>query len=94
MHWVGEAGAERLVVAWMTPNGFDFLGVPALLGRVFDESDARAGAPRVGVMNHRTWVSVFGADPGVVGRTLVLDGEQVTVIGVMPPRFEWNTGDL
>ena len=36
----------------------------------------------------------FGADPGVIGRTLVLDGEPRTIIGVMPPRFEWNIVDL
>lgn len=94
VHWTSEAGAVRLFIAWMTPNGFDFLGVPALFGRVFDAADARPGAPRVAVMNHRAWVRLFGAEPGVVGRTLTLQGEAVTVIGVMPPRFEWNIADL
>ena len=79
---------------WMTPNGFDFLGVPPLLGRVFDYPMWRPDAPPVAVMNHRAWVTLFGADPGVVGRTLVLDGAARTVIGVMPPRFEWNVADL
>ena len=46
------------------------------------------------VMDYRTWVRLFGADPGVIGRTLVLDGEPRTVVGVMPPRFEWNIADL
>ena len=45
-------------------------------------------------MNHRTWVRLFSADPGVIGRTLVLNGEPRTIIGVMPPRFEWNVADL
>ena len=94
VHWVSETGAERLVVAWMTPNGFTFLGVPPLLGRVFGPADAAPGAPPVGVMNYRAWVKLFGSDPGVVGRTLVLNGEAWTVIGVMPPRFEWNVADL
>ena len=78
----------------MTPNGFDFLGVPPLIGRVFDHRDVAPGAPPVAVMNHRAWVTRFGADPGVIGRTLVLDGQPYTVIGVMPPRFEWNIADL
>ena len=78
----------------MTPNGFDFLGVPPRLGRVFDYRDVAPGAPPVAVMNHRAWVTRFGADPGVLGRTLVLDGQPYTVIGVMPPRFEWNIADL
>jgi putative ABC transport system permease protein len=94
MHWVTDAGAERLTVAWMTPNGFAFLGVPPLLGRVFGDADAAPGAPPVAVMNHRAWVRLFNADPSVLGRTLVLNGEPRTVIGVMPPRFEWNIADL
>jgi putative ABC transport system permease protein len=52
------------------------------------------GAPPVAVMSHRTWVRLFAADPAVIGRTLALDGKQWTVIGVMPPRFEWNIVDL
>lgn len=94
MHWASEAGAERLMIAWMTPNGFGFLGVPPLLGRVFGDADAAPGAPPVAVMNHRAWVRLFNADPAVVGRTLMLNGEPRTVIGVMPPRFEWNIADL
>ena len=70
MHWVSDAGAERLTVAWMTPNGFAFLGVPPLLGRVFGVADAAPGAPPVAVLNHRTWMTLFGGDPGVVGRSI------------------------
>jgi putative ABC transport system permease protein len=94
MLWQGENGTERLDVAWMTANGFDFLGVKPLIGRVFDASDTAPGAPPVAVMCHRVWTRSFGADPGVIGRTLVLDGTAWTVIGVMPPRFEWNIADL
>lgn len=94
MLWVSDAGAERLRIAWMTPNGFAFLGVPPLLGRVFGAADAAPDAPRVAVMNHRTWMTLFGGDPAVVGRTLNLNGEPRTVVGVMPPRFEWNIADL
>jgi predicted permease len=94
MHWVSDTGAERLQVGWMTPNGFDFLGVRPLLGRVFGDADAATGAPPVAVMNHRAWLRLFNGDPTVLGRTLVLNGEPRTVIGVMPPRFEWNIADL
>jgi putative ABC transport system permease protein len=94
MLWQSENGAERLDVAWMTANGFDFLGVKPMIGRAFDGSDTAAGAPPVAVMCHRAWVRLFAADPSVVGRTLVLDGTARTVVGVMPPRFEWNIADL
>ena len=93
-HWTSDGGAERLTLNWMTPNGFDFLGVAPLIGRVFDYRDVAPGAPPVAVMNHRAWVTRFGADSTVIGRTLVLDGQPYTVIGVMPPRFEWNIADL
>lgn len=91
---IGYGLPQRLAIAWMTPNGLDFLGVKPALGRVFGAADAVPGAPPVAVMNHRAWVTTFGADPGVVGRTLMLDGEGWTVIGVIPPRFEWNIPDL
>jgi len=94
MLWASDAGAERLVVVWMTPNGFNFLGVAPMLGRVFGNADVAPGAAPVAVMNHRVWVTLFGADPGIIGRTLMLDGKAWTVIGVMPPRFEWNIADL
>lgn len=94
MHWVHAGGADALVIAWMTPNGFDFLGVRPLIGRAFVEADAAPGAPPIGVMSYRTWMKHFGGNPGVLGRTMNLDGETRTVVGVMPPRFEWNVADL
>jgi putative ABC transport system permease protein len=94
MHWVSDASAERLTVAWVTPNAFTFLGVRPLAGRVFGPADAAPGAPPVAVLNHRTWMTVFGGDRDVVGRTLVLNGQPRTVIGIMPPRFEWHVADL
>jgi predicted permease len=94
MHWVTERGAERVDVAWMTPNGFDFLGVKPLIGRVFAEADVAPGAPPVTVMCYRAWIRLFAADPAVIGRTLMLNGAPWTVVGVMPPRFEWNVADF
>jgi putative ABC transport system permease protein len=94
MFWDGASGPELMMTAWMTPNGFDFLGVAPLIGRVFTHADAAPDATPVAVMAHRTWVGRFGADPGVIGRTLTLNGQARTVIGVMPPRFEWNIADL
>ncbi len=94
MHYVADTGADQLWVAWVTPNMFEFLGVPPLLGRAFGPGDAQPSAPRVAVLNHRTWTTKFGADPTMVGRTIALNGEPYTIVGIMPPRFEWNVGDL
>ena len=94
MHWIHDGGADRVVIAWMTPNGFTFLGVPPLLGRAFGAADVEPNAPLVAVLNHRAWIALFGGDPSVVGRTIVLNGESRTIVGIMPPRFEWNVADL
>jgi len=55
------------------------------------DDDARLGAPPVDVLNYRVWQQTFGGDPGIVGQTLILNHRPTTVIGVMPPRFNWGT---
>jgi predicted permease len=94
MHFTSDAGAERVSVVMVTPNTFTFLGVPALVGRAFGPADATPDAPPVAVLNHRTWMTKFGGDPAMVGRSITLDGQPRTVIGIMPPRFEWHVGDF
>ena len=79
---------------WVTPNFFEFMGIAPLLGRTVTPDDARPDAQPVAVLRHRAWVGYFNADPAIVGRTVVLNGEPRTVIGVMPPRFTWHGADL
>jgi putative ABC transport system permease protein len=86
--------AESLRGVWVTPNFFDFMGLSPLIGRAPAPEDARPDAPPVAVLRHRAWVSYFGADPTVVGRTILLNGEPRTIIGVMPPRFTWHAADV
>lgn len=78
----------------VTPNFFPFMGLPPLLGRTMTPADVEPGAPDVAVLRHRAWLSVFGGDTGVIGRTIVLDGTPRTIVGVMPPRFTWHAADL
>ena len=56
------------------------------------EADDRVGVPRVVVVSHGLWQRQFGGDPGLVGRTLDVDGTPMTVIGVMPREFRYPTG--
>lgn len=77
-----------------TGNALQVLGVPPLVGRVFTPTDAEPGAPPVVVLSHKAWQSKFGGDPKVLGRTLILNRQPTTVIGVMPPRFGWMAADL
>ena len=72
----------------VTGNYFDALGVRPRVGRAFlPEEDTTPGSHAVAVIGHGLWQSRFGADPGVVGRKLLLNGQQFTVVGVAPADF-------
>jgi predicted permease len=82
------AAAEQVLKADATWDLFPLLGVHAALGRFFDRNEDRPGAAaRVVVLGDELWRRRFDADPGVLGRTVVLDGRPFTVIGVAPPAF-------
>src|SRR6267143_4668132 len=87
-------GTERFDGNFVTPGTFEFLGMPALIGRVMQPADYEPGAPPVFVLRYKTWVKSFGADPGIVNKTFVLNGESRTLIGIMPPRFGWGGADM
>jgi len=70
----------------VTGGFFDVLGVSPLFGRTFDDASITDDAA-VAVLSHELWSSSFGADQGVLGRTVEIDGVAHTVIGVMPPAF-------
>ena len=80
--------------AYVTANTFDFLGIPALLGRGITIEDAKPDAPPIFVMNYKLWKSDFNADPSIVGKNFLVDGKQRTLVGVMPPRFQAFSGRL
>ncbi len=81
-------GAEGLRAGLATPGLFRTLGVSAALGRVFTPDDLAESGRHVAVLSDDLWRTRFGADAGVLGRSVVLDGESYTVIGVLPPRTD------
>jgi predicted permease len=93
-----DQATERLDGMRVTDDFFPALGVPPAMGRVFTPEEDRAGADPVIVLSDRFWMRRFGGDTNVIGRTVRLDGQSVTVIGVMPPGFDhpllWGTVDL
>ena len=89
-----QDGTLQFAAGLVTPNTFRFLGVPPQLGRGIVDSDVAPGAPPVFVMAHKMWVAHYSMDPGVVGRTFVLNGVPTTCVGVMPPRFTKQGADL
>ncbi|HKQ91433.1 MAG TPA: ABC transporter permease, partial [Blastocatellia bacterium] len=85
----GQESPERLSGATVSPNFFDVVGVRPQLGRAFQTGEDEAGRNRVALLSHRLWQRVFGGDAGVVGKEIPLNGENYTVIGVMPPDFRF-----
>jgi len=83
----GSGAAQYCWGHWVTTNTFRVLDARPLLGRVFTDEDGKPGAPPVVILSYKTWQSKFGGDPGIIGKTLILDHQATTVIGVMPLGF-------
>ena len=88
----GTSEPERLIAARVSADFFSVMRVPALHGRTFSREEDRPGASPVVVLSYGLWQRRFGSDPGVVGKTVVLDGRGHTVVGVMPPQFCYLAG--
>jgi putative ABC transport system permease protein len=86
--------AEVLRAVRVTPNFFAVMGIEPLIGRAAGSADGRPDAAPVVILRHRAWVRYFGSDPGALGRTIRLNGEPRTIVGVMPPRFTWHAADV
>lgn len=87
----GGGGAALLPFVVSTSSLFDVLDARPMLGRAFEASDDRPGAPPVIVISYGTWQQDLGGDPAVIGREILLDGAPVTVVGVMPKGFFFPT---
>ncbi|HWA59373.1 MAG TPA: ABC transporter permease, partial [Gemmatimonadales bacterium] len=83
---LGDGRPTILRSAYVTGNAFSLLGVEPIVGRTFtDQETWRTGTPIV-LLSERLWRTRFNADPGIVGKTLDLDGQATQVVGVMPAR--------
>jgi putative ABC transport system permease protein len=80
---------ERFNGYRVTEGFFDMLGVKAAYGRTFLSEESEPGHERVVAISHKFWLRRFAGDPGVVGKSLTLNGENFTVIGVMGPDFNY-----
>lgn len=91
----GEYAPETLRAIRVSGNAFNFLGVPPVLGRTLQSSDiGSTGEPEpVVVLSFRRWQRLFRGNPDALGKTLRLDDQPHTIVGVMPPRFGWWTDD-
>ncbi|HEY7237257.1 MAG TPA: ABC transporter permease, partial [Gemmatimonadaceae bacterium] len=85
----GSGDAERLTQARVTSNFFDVLGLQPVHGRGFRAGEDALSAPRVVILSDGLWRRRFGADPAIIGRTILLDDFPTTVIGIAPPQLRF-----
>ena len=78
---------ERVETALISPGAFELLGVKAGLGRTFLSEEAESGRNRVALLSYGFWERRFGGDPGILGKQAVVDGNSLTIVGVMPRGF-------
>ena len=84
----GDSEAQSVNARMVTPDYFSVMRVSPIMGRVFDDQQDKFGAQRVTVLSHAYWQSQFGGDHEIVGKSVTLDNESYTIIGVIPPEFQ------
>lgn len=75
---------ERFDGTYLTENAFSLVGTAPIMGRGLTADDDRPGAPPVAILGSRAWHSRYAGNPAILGRTILVDGQPTTVIGVMP----------
>jgi putative ABC transport system permease protein len=90
--FIGTNGAERLTSALVSWDFFDLARVQPMLGRTFKQEEDTPGKNDVIVLSHGMWQQRFGSDRSIVGRTTTLNGTPATIVGVMPPAFQFPRG--
>ncbi|HLX46339.1 MAG TPA: ABC transporter permease [Bryobacteraceae bacterium] len=85
----GQGEPERLTGVQVSQNFFPLLGVQPMLGRGFRDEECKWHGPRAVLLTHALWERRFASDPSIVGRPLTLDAQPVTVVGVLPPSFDF-----
>ena len=83
---------ERVGAAGVTAGFFETLGVTPLLGRTLAPDEEAPGGPRVALISHGLWQRRFGGDPALLGKGISINGDKRTVIGILPPEFDFPRG--
>jgi predicted permease len=93
LNLTGHGAPERLPVVRVSASFLRALGPTPVAGRLFARGEDVAGREtHVAILAHRFWVSRFGQDAAVIGRSLTLDGAAYTIVGVLPPGTPWLDG--
>ena len=85
----GQGEPERISAFLVTEGFFELMGRNPVRGRWFRREEYQPGRDRVVILSDGLWRRRFGEDPGIVGRTLPLNGQPYTIVGIMPPEFQF-----
>ena len=89
VHLTGVGEPEEIRAATVSINFFQVIDVAPRLGRGFTAEEERPGSDRVVILSHALWQRRFGGDPGILNKTISLSGASNTVVGIMPPGFQF-----
>src|SRR5437016_5374582 len=89
MTLTGAGLAERIVSGAVTADFFPLLGVQPAVGRNFTQEEDTPNGPRAAILGHSLWQSRFGGDPHILDRTITLNQQSYTVVGILPARFQY-----
>src|SRR4051812_31475936 len=84
---------QRYTGAYVTDDLFKIVGVSPALGRDFTAEDNKPGSPKTAILGDKIWRRDFNADPNIVGQSVTINGKAATIIGVMPPGFEFPVSE-
>lgn len=88
----GDGNPERVQGFLVTANMLDALGLPPMLGRNFKAEENEPGKDKVAILSHGLWQRRFGSDPNIIGKTIQVNSEARTVVGVMSAEFNFPRG--
>ncbi len=89
MTMTGAGDPERLPAQMATSTLFDTLGISPEAGRKFTAEEDSAGGGNVAMISHALWQRRFGGELGVIGRSITLDSKSYSIVGVLPPRYQF-----
>jgi predicted permease len=90
----GNGDPLHLTASWGTPDFFSVLGSTPFLGRVFTSDEQQQGHTQVALISHRLWQNRFASSRQIVGKSILLNGQSSTVVGVMPQTFNFPGDDV
>jgi putative ABC transport system permease protein len=90
----GNGDPLHVAASWGTSDFFSVMGTLPFLGRIVTTDEQQQGHPQVGVLSHRLWQSRFASSREIIGKSILLNGQNCTVVGVMPQTFSFPSNDV